>query len=63
MLKRKIQALAAAEGLPVAGHFEIIHDSNATQFVGGDCSQLVDCNQYVGPPCDTLVNCNRYQET
>lgn len=62
MLKSKIQAMVAKSGINRDTKFEIIHDANAAEIIGGDgCPNLTDCGTFTGD-CGLLAKCGTYKE-
>jgi hypothetical protein len=64
MLKKKLHSLVTSRSLSEIGNFEIIHDSNATQIMGGEnaCPMLSNCGNYKGD-CPNLTTCGTYSSS
>ncbi|WEA03862.1 hypothetical protein [Mucilaginibacter sp. SJ] len=64
MLKKKLQSLVAKNNLGAQNNFEIIHDQNAAQIIGGvlACPMLSTCGTYTGD-CPNLTQCGTYSDS
>jgi len=61
MLKKRVQSLVSKQSLINDSSFEIIHDADALNIVGGvgTCSKLQTCGTFSGY-CPNLTSCTSY---